>query len=171
MNSKEDTAFKWALKRGDVKKVQELLGKGADPNYLKIFGNTLCRTPMTQNHVEIARLFLEAGAIVDQELVQEILKHRQYALELVTHVLHHHNDVGTLKIIFEKLAKEDDFKGTSVTKIVELLLDRGLPINDRYKYKCASRTPVHIFTIRSEIDCVSINFNYSLYKFDVLHRM
>lgn len=153
MKAKKDPALKFVVKKGDVDQVRELISRiGTDVNYLENFVQTLWRTPMTQDHVAIVRLLLESGAVVNRKVVNQFLTPpcSQYCAEIFTHILDYHHDVQTLRIIFESILRFTD--RPQAMKILNLLLDWGLPINEQLD---SHHTPFHMCIANWKTDFVS----------------
>lgn len=162
--------LKWAVRRGNVDKVRELIKQGVDLDYLKDYGQKLGRSPMTQNHVEIVRLFLNAGAKIDKKLVKEFLKDpcSQYAVELFSIILSTHLDIELLFCIYEKILWFSD--RPKAVEILKLLLDSGLSVNELYEDEVSSiflgaRSPFHMAIERSKVDFVrNVRFLFIVFQ-------
>lgn len=148
-----------AVEEGDVKVVSKLLNEGADPNFVpKRATSTLMERALHEEDLKIIELLLRYGAEVENEFIKKIfnLQNCDNLKDLIAIILEKsNNDVNFMRYIFGILVKSR----SPSTKILELLLDHRLPINDYMKMEWIKHggrcTPFHIAIWQLNINFVS----------------
>lgn len=143
--------FEEAVRKLDVDKVRELLDQGVDP---KFFRPLWCITE-DKSKVEILKLIVKYGGDLNYDLARYIFEMKQYAKDLVTYVL---ENVPNTKEICQMLFCEllSEYRGSLEEEIFQLLIDRGLPVNDFMLTQSGVRsTPLIVSVKQSKINFVS----------------
>lgn len=154
MEYSSNISLEEAVKRSDVKAVQELLEKGADPNYKPRSYDSLMHLALKKKHVEVIKLLVQYGAKVKQHFLSEIFNFNSIEIskEFVTQIIKYNEDVEIIIKIFMQLTY---CKSTEplMMDMLKLLLNHGLPVDDPIDSQ--SRTPLHYSILSNKADFVS----------------
>lgn len=141
MTTRQQSALVRAIEKGDVNFVRKMLKKGTDPNHFLSCDLLQLQKPLDKNHSKIMKLLLQHKMKIKLDFITEMIKprHSKYAEDLMTFVFNY--DKSYLQKIFEELLIGPVRKRSTWTlnyeeciKILELLLDHGMPINDFVYY-------------------------------------
>lgn len=143
-----------AVEEVNLENVRELLNQDdidAKHHIIWQYGLTV-----QQKHVEILKLLVEHGAIVDVALLQHIfeLKNSRLVEELLDHIIKYNNKIEDLQIIFYQLATSK-FQEPGALEIFKILLDRGLPVNN---FEDGYKLPFFVSIVSDRIEFVSIRY-------------
>lgn len=162
LQDSKNSGLKKAVEKNDIDFVRSMLDQGADPNYVIQSKTKLYPSPMTQDHAEIVKLFVQHGLSVQRNWLREMFDEpacRDYAKDIVTCILNHHKKESKIfHAIFDGLvtSKRKD------VDMLEFLIDQGLPINELYGYDNLlfedALAPLHHCIPKAKYDYVR-NFN------------
>lgn len=155
-----------AVEAGSIPAVRMLLKEGANPNYSpKWVEQSLLLLAVKKKHVKIIELLLQYKAKVDDNFLREISKYGyEDILEKVSVAIlkYNRNNITLMENMFSNLVNY-----ARNTKVLELLLNHGLPIDHYIGESYRERgTLLHSAIKSSNMDYVS----FSMYFFSVYNN-
>lgn len=160
MENTKNLELEKAVKKNDSNRVHELLNQDADPNWRpQFYYRSLLHmavdnlTLLNDNYVEIIGLLIQYGAVLDREEIKFIfnLPNTQTTKEVVHCIVKRKNSAEMRCMMFDELINSQYHVGSSAVKILEILLDHGLPIDEAVD---GNDTPFYICIVKGKVDFV-----------------